>query len=161
MTFDAEKLLDDTGWRILISLQENARISFKELGQQIGLSPPAVAERIRRMEDAGIITGYRVELNLERLGLPMTAFIRISSAGEKCIKFSKIVANLPEVLECHRITGGDHFIIKVVVSSTAHLETLIDRLVPYGQLTASLVLSSPVKGRQIEQSLTASRSQRS
>lgn len=156
MMFDTEKLLDDTGWQILASLQENARISFKELGQQIGLSSPAVAERIRRMEDAGIITGYRVELNLEKLGLPMTAFIRISSAGEKCVKFSKIISDLPEVLECHRITGSDHFIIKVVVSSTAHLETLIDQLVIYGQLTVSVVLSSPIKRRQIEQHITLS-----
>jgi len=154
--FDTEKLLDDTGWQIIASLQENARISFKELGQQIGLSPPAVAERIHRMEDAGIITGYRVELNLEKLGLLMTAFIRISSAGEKCVKLSKIIADLPEVLECHRVTGSDHFIIKVVVSSARHLETLIDQLVPYGQLTASIVLSSPVKRRQIEQSVTSS-----
>lgn len=156
MMFDTEKLLDNTGWQILAALQENARISFKELGQQIGLSSPAVAERIRRMEDAGIITGYRVELNLEKLGLPMTAFIRISSAGEKCVKFSKIIADLPEVLECHRLTGSDHFIIKVVVSSTTHLETLIDQLVLYGQLTASIVLSSPIKRRQIIQEITLS-----
>lgn len=152
---DPQKLLDNTGWQILAALQENARISFKELGQQIGLSSPAVAERIRRMEDADIITGYRVELNLEKLGLPITAFIRISSAGEKCIKFRKIISNLPEVLECHRLAGSDHFIVKVVVSSTTHLETLIDKLVPYGQLTASIVLSSPVKRRRIEQSITS------
>ena len=155
MTFDTEKLLDDTGWQILTSLQENARISFKELAQQIKLSPPAVAERIRRMEDAGIITGYRVELNLEKLGLPMTAFIQISSAGEKCIKFSKVITELPEVIECHRITGSDHFILKVVVSSATHLKTLLDRLVPYGQLTPSIVLSSPVNRRRIEQSITS------
>jgi Lrp/AsnC family leucine-responsive transcriptional regulator len=85
----------------------------------------------------------------------MATFIRISSAGEKCIKFSKIITNLPEVLECHRITGSDHFIIKVVVSSATHLEVLIDQLVPYSQLTASIVLSSPGKRRQIEQSVTS------
>ena len=150
MSVESEKLLDETGWQILVALQENARASFKELGQQVGLSPPAVADRIRRLEEAGIISGYRVDLNLEKLGLAIAAFIRVSSSGEKCVQFRKVVADLPEVLECHRITGSDHFIIKVAVPSTAHLEQLIDRLVPYGQLTASVVLSSPVTQRQIQ-----------
>lgn len=154
MYFDLEKLLDYTGWQILAALQENARISFKELGQQIGLSPPAVAERVRKLEDAGIITGYRAELNLDKLGLPILAIIRVNSAGEKCIKMGKLVEKLPEVLECHRVTGSDHFIMKVVVPSVTHLESLIDQLVPYGQLTVSTVLSSPVKRRSIEQSST-------
>jgi Lrp/AsnC family leucine-responsive transcriptional regulator len=150
VNLETEKLLDDTGWQILSILQEDARIPFKELGQRVGLSPPAVAERVRRMEDAGIIIGYRAELGLEKLGLPMTVFIRINSEGDKCALIAPFVKKLPEVIECYRVTGSACFIMKVVVSSISHLETLMDRLVLYGTLTTSIVLSAPVKGRIIE-----------
>lgn len=149
MTLDTEKLLDAMGWQILRALQEDARLSYSELGRRVGLSLPAVAERVRKLEDAGIITGYRAELNLEKIGYPITAFIRVSASGENCSKIGQIAKGFPEVLECHRVTGGDSQIMKVVAASVAHLEELIDRLVPYGSPTTSIVLSSPVKARVV------------
>jgi Lrp/AsnC family transcriptional regulator, leucine-responsive regulatory protein len=145
MTSEIERLLDETGWHILEALQENARLSFSELGQRVGLSSPAVAERVRRMEDAGIITGYRAEVNTAKIGYPITAIIRISnSPGERCTRFSASAQEIPEVLECYRVTGSDSLIMKVMASSVAHLESLIDRLSEHGQLTTSIVLSTPV-----------------
>jgi Lrp/AsnC family leucine-responsive transcriptional regulator len=145
MTSEIERLLDETGWHILEALQENARLSFSELGQRVGLSSPAVAERVRRMEDAGIITGYRAEVNTAKIGYPITAIIRISnSPGERCTRFSASAQEIPEVLECYRVTGSDSLIMKVMASSVVHLESLIDRLSEHGQLTTSIVLSTPV-----------------
>jgi Lrp/AsnC family leucine-responsive transcriptional regulator len=144
--YDHERLLDEVGWRILAELQQDARLSYSELGARVGLSAPAVAERMRRLEEAGIITGYRAEVDAGKLGLPITAYIRCTSPGPQV---GAIARQSPEVLECHRITGSDAFILKVVVASVPHLEAIIDRLLPYGQPTTSLVLSSPVPGRGV------------
>jgi Lrp/AsnC family leucine-responsive transcriptional regulator len=146
MTLDATRLLDPIGWRLIAALQEDARLSYSELGVRVGLSPPAVAERIRRLEEAGIITGYRAQVDAAKLGLPITAYIRCTSPGPQ---IGAIARAASEVLECHRVTGSDAFILKVVVASIAHLEALIDRLLPYGQPITSLVLSSPVPGRGV------------
>ena len=150
MTLESEKLLDQIGWKILRELQTDARLSFTELGRRVGLTTPAVIERVKRLEEAGIIVGYRAEINPARIGLPITAFIRMSISG---VDYSRIIdaANeSTEVLECHRGTGGDSFIMKVAVSSVEHLQNLIDRLTPYGITTTSIVLSSPVKNRIVE-----------
>ncbi len=149
MALEIEKLLDETGWQLLHALQENARLSYSELGQRVGLSSPAVAERIRRMEDAGIITGYRVEINTARVGYPITAFIRMSIKGERCTRFSASAQEIPEILECYRVTGSDSLVMKVMVSSVEHLETLLDRLSMHGDLITSIVLSTPVTRRII------------
>jgi len=150
MALEIEKLLDDTGWQLLHALQQNARLSYSELGQRVGLSSPAVAERIRRMEDAGIISGYHVELNRSKLGYPITAIIRMStSPGDQCSRFATFVQEIPEVLECYRVTGSDSLIMKVMASSVEHLESLIDRLSAHGQLTTSMVLSAPVTRRVV------------
>lgn len=141
-----ERLLDPIGWRLLAALQEDARLTNSELGARVGLSAPAVAERMRRLEAAGIITGYRAQIDPAKLGLPITAFIRCNAPGPQ---IGAIARAAPEVLECHRVTGDDAFILKVVVASVAHLEAVIDRLLPYGQPTTSLVLSSPVPGREV------------
>ena len=149
MALEIEKLLDSTGWQLLHALQENARLSYSELGQRVGLSSPAVAERIRRMEDAGIISGYHAEINLAKVGFPITAIIRMStSPGERCTRFTGFVENIPEVLTCYRVTGSDSLIMRVIASSVEHLEALIDQLSAHGQLTTSIVLSTPV-GRRI------------
>jgi len=149
MTFDSDKLLDPTGWQILRLLQEDARLSYNELGRRVALTPPAVAERVRRMEDAGIIAGYHAEVRADKIGLPLAAIIRINAAGGRCDHIAGLSATMPEVLECHRITGSDSYIMKVAVQDVARLETLLDRLTPYGDLTTSIVLSSPVKRRAI------------
>lgn len=150
MTLETERLLDDIGWRLLHELQENARLSFAELGRRAGLTTPAVVERVRKMEDAGIITGYRAEVNPAKIGFPVTAFIRMSVVGDVLTRITAVVKESPEVIECHRGTGGDSFIMKVSLSSIEHLESLIDRLTPYGTTTTSIVLSSLVTRRVIE-----------
>ena len=150
MTLEIEKLLDDTGWQILQALQENARLSYSELGQRVGLSSPAVAERVRRMEDAEIISGYHAEINRGKVGFPITAVIRMSnSPGERCTRFTAFAQELPEVLECYRVTGNDSLIMKVMASSVEELEALIDHLSVHGQLNTSIILSTPVSRRVI------------
>lgn len=149
-TLDREKLLDDVGRRILLELQKDARISYAELGRRVGLTLPAVAERVRKLEEAGIISGYRTELNLEKVGFPITAFIRVATPNE--ILGGQLTAtarSLPEVLECHRMTGGDSYLLKIAVSSVQHLEKLIRKITLFGQPTTSIVLSSPIPHRSV------------
>ncbi|MCA1991615.1 MAG: Lrp/AsnC family transcriptional regulator [Coleofasciculus sp. S288] len=141
MTFDSEKLLDDTGWQLIQALQDDARLSFAELGRRVGLSPPAVAERVRRMEEAGIITGYRVEINPGKSGLPLMALIGLTTTPQQYPEVIALINNLPEVLECHHVTGNYSFVIKAIASSMSHLEALIGKLSRYGQTSTSLVLS--------------------
>jgi Lrp/AsnC family transcriptional regulator, leucine-responsive regulatory protein len=160
MALEIERLLDDTGWHILEALQENARISFSELGQRVGLSSPAVAERVRRMEDAGIITGYRAEVNTAKIGYPITVIMRMNSQGEKCTRLNVFVREIPEILECYRVTGEDCHIMKVMVSSVEHLESLIDRLSEHGQVTTSIVLSTPVTSRIVTRAAENANSER-
>jgi Lrp/AsnC family transcriptional regulator, leucine-responsive regulatory protein len=150
MTLDP-KVLDDKAWQLLRELQENARLSYAELGRRVSLTIPAVAERIHKMEDAGIIEGYRAEINPARIGMPITAFIRISIVGD-FTRVTKVVRELPEVMECHRSTGADSFILKVQVRSVEHMELLIDKLTPFGTTSTSVVLSSPVKRRVLGRS---------
>lgn len=146
MTLD-NATLDKIGWHILEELQKNGRISYAELGRRVGLTLPAVAERVRKMEDAGIITGFRAEVDPAKIGLPITAFIRISVVGDVFGWVARSVVSMPEVLECHRGTGADSFTLKVVVESVQHLESLIDKLTPFGTTSTSIVLSTLVKKR--------------
>lgn len=146
---ESERALDAVGWKILRELQQNARIPFSELGRRVGLTAPAVAERIKRMEDAGIITGYRVELNTERLGLPLTAFIRVMPREGNCARVIELARSIPEVMECHRVTGAECSIVKVAARSVQHLESIIDSLMPAGETVTSIVLSTPVAHRVV------------
>ncbi len=150
MAIDQEKLLDDVGWQILTALQDNGRLSFAELGRRVNLSLPAVAERVRRMEEAGVITGYHAAVDMDKLGLSISAFIRVSTSQEGCARVMALAAERPEIRECHRVTGTDSYIMKVAVSSIAHLEALIDRLMPLGPFATSIVLSSPVVKRVVD-----------
>ncbi len=144
------KLLDDIGREILRILQEDGRISFNELGRRVGLSSPAVAERVRRMEEAGIILGYRAEVNHSRIGYPIMAFIRLSIPVVHLPQADELAKSLPEVLECHHLTGSDGVILKVVVSSVGHLEDVISQMGTCGMTTTAIVLSSPIVGRSID-----------
>ncbi len=143
-------MLDRIDWKILKELQEDARTSFAELGRRVGLTTPAVIERVRKLEDAEIITGYRVEIDTAKVGLPITAFVRMSISGVDYSHIIEVAQEAKEVLECHRGTGNDSFIMKVAVSDVSHLQMLIDKLTPYGITTTSIVLSSPVRRRVIE-----------
>ena len=136
--------------KVLTELQHDARISYAELGRRVGLTTPAVIERVRKLEDAGVITGYRAEIDPAKVGLPITAFVRMSITGVDYSHIIEVAEQSEEVLECHRGTGGDSFIMKVAVSSVEHLQQIIDKLTPYGITTTAIVLSSPVKRRVIK-----------
>jgi Lrp/AsnC family leucine-responsive transcriptional regulator len=149
MAMESSALLDEIGRNMLSVLQENARLSYAEIGRRIGLSPAATAERLKRMEDAGIITGYRLDLDREALGLPILAIIRMSCDGVKYRPFLKAVKGLQSVVECHHVAGGDAFILKVVAPSVEELEKLVEKLLDYGVPTTSVVFSSPVARRSL------------
>jgi Lrp/AsnC family transcriptional regulator, leucine-responsive regulatory protein len=149
MANDSEKLLDETGWELLCALQENARASYADLGRRVGLTPPAVADRMRRLEAAGIIMGYHAAVNPARLGLGLTAIIRFQSTKEPFERLYPILKACPEIIECHRITGADCMTLTAVVSSVEHLQELIAKLTLYGSSNTSLVLSSPIHHRAI------------
>jgi Lrp/AsnC family leucine-responsive transcriptional regulator len=142
-------LLDETGKKLLSALQENARLSFAELGRRIGLSPAATAERLRRLEEGGVIKGYRVEIDRESLGLPILAMIRLTCDGAMYRPFLKAVHSLESIVECHHVAGGDAFIMKVVASSVEQLERLVEKLLNFGVPTTSIVFSSPVVDRKL------------
>jgi len=135
-------LLDDIGWKILGELQQNARIPFAELGRRVGLSTPAVTERVHKMEEEGIIVGYRAQVDPAKVGLSILAFINVKVGGDDLAHFTELASSRPEVLECHRVTGAESFLIKAAVADVAHLERLLDSLMPYVATTTSMVLST-------------------
>lgn len=149
MSPENPKALDAIGWKILKELQEDGRLTFTELGRRVGLSTPAAAERVRQLEATGVIRGFRAEIDLARVGLPILAVVRMSVMGDVLGRITELAQGLPEVLECHRGTGADSFIMKVAVASVEHLESLIDRLTPFGTTSTSIVLSSPVTRRTV------------
>lgn len=141
---------DGAGWKILELLQKDARITFAELGRKVGLSTPAVAERVRRLEEAGIITGYHASLNLTKLGLPIRVLIRLTIHGGD-VQVRRAVATIKELAEvarCYRVTGQESFVLEADVVSVRHLEELIDKLSPLGATATSTVLSCPVDRRE-------------
>ena len=146
-----ERVLDDVGWRILAALQADARLSFSELGRRVGLSPPAAAERVRRLEDAGIITAYRAELDREKLGFAVSAIIRVSAPEQHFARLKALAAGLVEVREAHHVTGPDSLVLKVSAISVGHLEGVIEQLGRYGTPTTAVILSSPVRGRAVHE----------
>jgi Lrp/AsnC family leucine-responsive transcriptional regulator len=149
MANETEKLLDETGWALLCALQEDARSTFAELGRRVGLTAPAVADRMRRLEAAGIITGYHAAVNPAKLGLGLTAIIRFKAAGEPYERIIGVIKGCPEIIECHDVTGDDCMTLTAVVSSVEHLQELIARLTPYGASNTAIVLSSPLRHRAI------------
>jgi Lrp/AsnC family leucine-responsive transcriptional regulator len=141
---------DGTDHRIIEALQEDGRLSLAELGRRVGLSAPAVADRVQRLERDGMITGYGANVDPRALGYALTTIIRIRPAPRELRKVANLARDTPEVVECHRITGEDCFFMKAHVRSVEHLEEVIDRFVPYGQTTTSIVQSSPVPGRGLD-----------
>jgi len=142
--------LDASAWKILEALQTNARQSFAEIGRQIGLSTPAVAERVHRLEEAGVITGYHAELDGARLGVPIRVIVRLTIPGGD-LQVSRTVAAIKEMAEisrCHRVTGDESFVMEANVVSIGHMEAMIDKLSTLGATSTSTVLSSPVKRRE-------------
>ena len=142
--------LDAIAWKILEHLQHNARLSFAELGRKVGLSTPAVAERVRRLEEAGVIIGYYASVDMAKLGVPIHVLMRLTIPGGD-LQISRTVTaikELGEIRRCHRITGSESFIIEADVVSIRHMEALIDRLSALGATSTSTILSSPVERRE-------------
>jgi len=135
------KTLDDLNWSILKELSADARISTSEIGRRVGLSAPAVAERIQKLEKGGFIKGYRTALDFTKIGLTIQAFITFKAFSLKHSESIKMMDTMPEVTEWHAITGNFCMIIKVAVASSAELEAFIERLQEYGETTTSLILS--------------------
>jgi Lrp/AsnC family leucine-responsive transcriptional regulator len=143
--------IDAVGWRLLHLLQENARLPFRQIGEAIGLTAPAVAERVRRLEDVGIVKGYHAEVDLAKAGLPILAFVHLTISGPQKLRFRKGVEGMLEVIECHCVTGNETFILKVAVTSVPHLEHVLMELTNYGEVRTSVVLSTQVSRRVIEE----------
>jgi Lrp/AsnC family leucine-responsive transcriptional regulator len=138
---------DRTDRRILGELAEDGRVSFAELGRRVNLSAPAVAERVQRLERAGVIVGYRAELDPRALGYPLTALVRVRPAPGRLPRIPELALEIPEVVECHRITGEDCFIMKIFLEDLEGLDRILDRFLAYGQTTTALVQSTPVAPR--------------
>jgi Lrp/AsnC family transcriptional regulator, leucine-responsive regulatory protein len=134
--------IDKLDVAILEALQENARISLSELGRQIGLSQPAMSERVKRLEERGIITGYGARIDVEVLGLGMTAIIRLKTTHEHIRAAIERFARMPQVMEVYRLTGEDCFLLKVIVPTPSQLETIVDAIARFGAVTTSVVLRS-------------------
>lgn len=130
---------------LLRFLAEDARLSFNALAKRVGLSPPAVAERVRRLEESGVLLGYHARLDRRVIGLPITAFLRLRCPGAKFQAVRRLAQELPEVLECHHVTGETCFLIKLAASSVETLEALIERFREHGEAESSVVLSSVVE----------------
>ena len=139
--------IDAVDRKLLDALIENARTSNAELARLVGLSAPSVAERVKRLEEAGVIEGYTVTVNPGALGLPIAAWLRIRPIPGELHRVAQILRDLPEIVECDRITGEDCFIARAHVRSVADLETLIDELISYAMTNTSIIQSSPVKRR--------------
>jgi Lrp/AsnC family transcriptional regulator, leucine-responsive regulatory protein len=146
----ANRNLDPTNLALLRELQEDGRLSLAELGRRVGLSPPAVADRLERMEEAGVITGYRAEVDPRALGYELAVVLRIRPAPRELKKVAELAQRTPEVVECHRITGDDCYLMKAHVRDVEHMEQVIDRFAVYGQTTTSIVQSSPVPRRSVQ-----------
>jgi Lrp/AsnC family leucine-responsive transcriptional regulator len=140
--------LDEIDHQIISELVADGRIPLAELGRRIPLSPPATAERVRRLEQAGVITGYRAEVNPRALGYPLTAIVRVSPTAGQLRKIPELAADIPQISECHRITGEDCFFIELHLRSIEELPVLLDRFLLYGQTTTSIINESPISHRQ-------------
>ena len=142
MSFDSERALDKIDWRILGLLQEDARLSFAEIGRRVTMSSPAVTERVQRLEEVGIIEGYTAKVNYTKLGFPIRASIRITSLEHDNPTHRVAVMNcIPEVLECHRVTGPDCYLVTVAVADMTRLEEVIMQLDVLGRTTTSMILA--------------------
>jgi Lrp/AsnC family leucine-responsive transcriptional regulator len=139
--------LDATDRRILAELAADARLTLAELGRRVNLSAPATRERLQRLERGGVITGYHAEIDPAALGYPLTAIVRVRPAARQLPRIQELAASIPEVSECHRITGEDCFFLKVHLRSLDELDGVLDRFLVYGQTTTSLVQSSPLPHR--------------
>lgn len=142
-------LLDPVNRRLLQELQSDARVSMAELGRRVNLSAPAVAERVQRLERAGVITGYRAEVDPKAIGFPIAAVVRVRPTTRQLQRIPELAREIPEVVDCHRITGEDCFFVRLQLRSMDDLEGILDRFIVLGQTTTSIIHSSPVADRPL------------
>jgi Lrp/AsnC family leucine-responsive transcriptional regulator len=150
MTLQLERSLDSFDWEILRQLQADARLSYNELSRRVGLSSPAVAERVRRLEESGVIAGYRAEVDPAKIGLPIMALIQLRCDRDKCLLKTATASEFPEIVEVLKVTGDYCTHIKIVASSIAHLEAIKGRLGERGSMSTSLIYSSALSRRIID-----------
>lgn len=146
MAYEAN-ILDEVNLRLLEELRADGRVGFAELGRKVGMSPPAVAERVGRLERAGVITGYHAEVDPGAVGFPVAAIVRIRPSPGQLQRVREVAVETPEVGECYRITGDDCYLMKLHLRSIDDLEEVLDRFTPFGQTTTSIVHSTPVPQR--------------
>jgi Lrp/AsnC family transcriptional regulator, leucine-responsive regulatory protein len=150
VAFRTERELDDLDWRILGELQADGRLSFKELGRRVNLSSPAVAERVRRLEESGVITGYKAEIDPHRAGYPISAYVELRCSLSKCLLKTSTADDYPEVAEIHKLSGDHCSMLKIRATSLEHLEGLLERLGKHGEIRSTVVLSTQYDGRPVE-----------
>lgn len=141
--------IDDLNWKILESLQENARISFADIGRKVGLTPPAVAERVKKMEDMEILEGYTAKVSPAKTGHQLKAIITLRAFMGKLKPFLATVISFNEVINCYRITGNENIVMEVVLKDQFHLEKFIDKLIQYGETRTHIILSNVVSNAPI------------
>ena len=147
-SFDnVSSLLDATNLEILGALIEDPRIAMSSLARRVGMSAPAVTERVQRLQDAGVIRGARLDVDQAALGLGITAFVRVRPMPGQLKYIAELARETPEIVECHRVTGEDCFIMKVLVGRVELLEAVLDEILKYGNTTSSIVQSTPVPPR--------------
>ncbi len=142
-----EVSLDRTDWQLIAALQRDGRASYADLAREVAMSPSAVTERVRRLEESGVLTGYRAEVSPERVGLSIMAFVRLRYPTGNYRPFHALLDSTPEIIEAHHVTGEDCFVLKVVARSMRHLEETTGRISGLGSVTTSVVYSSPLPGR--------------
>ena len=142
-----KSVLDEVNDRILEVLSDYPRLSVSEIGRRVGMSAPAVRERLARLEQAGVIRGYRLDIDPAAIGLPVSAWVRVRPGPGQLTKVAELAQRTPEVSECHRISGEDCFLLRVHVPAIASLEDVLDEFLLYGQTVTSVIVSSPVPPR--------------
>ncbi|WP_369920733.1 Lrp/AsnC family transcriptional regulator [Marinomonas polaris] len=137
--------MDKTNWKLLKLLEQNGRLTYAELGKLVHLTAPAVAERVRKLEESGVITGYSVQVNLEKAGIPITALVECQVYRTKEREFKALVMGLDEVIECYNVTGPYAFVLKVGVKSMSKLDVLLERLIDLSDTNTMMIMTTPVK----------------
>jgi Lrp/AsnC family transcriptional regulator, leucine-responsive regulatory protein len=145
-----DRSLDPIDWHILAELQRDGRLSYNKLAGRVNLSAPAVAERVRRLEESGVITGYGARVDATKAGLPLTAFVQLRCALGSCLLKTTTAEDFPEVTEVHKLSGDSCSMLRVRVASMPHLEGLLERLGRHGEMNSHIVLSTQYEGRVVE-----------
>ena len=144
------KMLDGVACKILEILQQEGRVSYNDLAARVGLSSPAVAERMKKMEDQGIIQGYKAVINYPEIGYGITVFVRVVIAANKMPELEALAQKIPEIIETYHVTGTDGMILKVISGSMERLEEILREVATHGKTNTSLVLSSPINGKLVK-----------